>query len=591
MKSKKFLMGALVSVVSASVVLAGCSKGSETTTEPAPSNNAAKETKKEGPAVGGTYIRSTIGDAAVLLPILTQDTASSDVSVLIFDGLLGLDDKLNIVPAFAESYTVEQDKIYTFKLSQGVTFHDGSPATCKDQKFSFEAMSHPKYQGVRFGDFLSVKGWQELSDTYDAINAELDEKKIDEKTADEKKLAAWQNFWQTGGMTCVDDYTFKVELSEPSAPFIFDVASYGPMPKHLMEADIADLKGSKWATEPVGTGSMKFVEWVKDDHITLERFADWKLGIERHPTFIERVIFKVVPDAQANMVALETGEVHLAGIQADSWDRFKNEVKHVNLHEYPALSYTFLGYNLLNPKFSDQKVRQAITTAIPRQEIVDKLFLGHGAIANTHGSPALWSYDPNVTVFNYDPAKAAQMLDEAGWKVGADGIREKDGVKFKFEIATNNGNKYREQSAVIIQQALKQVGIEVTVNLMEWNAFLEYVDGDKKEAYILGWSLSADPDPYSIFHSKGGFNAMNDYNNPKVDELIMKGKSTTNMEERKKVYQQLGQELAIDQPYTFLYYANSLVGLTNQIQGPVKGTPAGIHWNYETWYMQTSVTP
>ncbi len=587
MKSNKFLMGALATVVGASVILAGCSGGTKTEDpKPAETSGSTEGTKApEGPQVGGTYIRSTIGDAAILLPILTQDTSSSDVSTLVFDPLLSLDDKLNLIPAFAESYTVDQDKIYTFKLAQGVTFHDGKPATCADQKFSFEAMSHPKYQGVRFGDFLAVKGWQELSDAYDAIDKDVEDKKIDEAQADAKKLEAWNNFWKTGGMTCVDDNTFKVELTEPSAPFIFDVAVYGPMPKHLLEADIADLKASKYATAPIGTGGMKFVEWVKDDHILLERNPDWKLGYAKHPTWIEKVLFKVVPDAQANMVALETGDVHLSSIQADSWDRFKAEVKHVNLHEYPQLAYTYMGYNLQNPMFSDRAVRQAITTAIPRQEIVDKLYLGHGAIANTHGSPALWSYDPNVTVFNYDPDKAGKMLDEAGWKVGADGIREKDGQKFKFEIATNNGNKYREQSAVIIQQALKKIGIEVSVNLMEWNAFLEYVDSDKKQAYILGWSLGADPDPYSIFHSQGGFNMMHGYNNPKVDELIMQGKAVTDMEKRKKIYQELGEELAVDQVYTFLYYANALVGLNNQIKGDVKGTPAGIHWNYEEWYM------
>lgn len=580
---KRFAMGALVSVLSASVILSGCSSGTKGNTE-AP--KAAEEPKKqEGPVVGGTFIYTTIGDAAILLPTLTQDTASSFVTTFVYDSLAIYDDKLNPHPSLAEKWEIKDDKVYTFNIRKGVKFHDGHELTAKDVVFTFLTIAHPKYQGVRFGDFTSVKGWKELGDAYKAADQDLKDKKIDQQKADELKMAAYEKFVKEGGIQAPDDYTFRVETAEPFAPLFSRLTGYGIMPKHLLEKDIANLKNSEYAKKPVGTGSMKFVEWVKDDHITLQRNPDWKYSITGKPSNIDKMIIKVIPDQQANMVALETGETDLANITPEQFDHFKNDVKHTQLYEYMTFSYTFMGYNHKNPMFSDKRVRQAITHAIPRQEIVDKILLGHGTLANSHASPIRWDYNPNVPVFEYSPEKAAKLLDEAGWKLGADGIREKDGQKFKFEIATNNGNKLREQSAVIIQQALKKVGIEVTINLMEWNAFLDYVDGDKKQAYILGWSLGFDPDAHSIFHSEGGFQIMTGYSNKEVDDLIMKGRTTTDQNKRKEIYGKMQELLAQDQVYTWLYFSNTIAGLNTRVKGAKNGSPNGLMWNWEDWYI------
>ncbi|MFZ5827400.1 MAG: peptide-binding protein [Bacillota bacterium] len=586
MSFKRLAMGALVSVLSASVILAGCSSGTKAPTE-TPKTGETQTQKPEGPVVGGTMIYTTIGDAAVLLPTLTADTASSFVTGLVFDSLVTYDDKLNPYPALAEKWEVKDDKIYTFTLKKGVKFHDGKELTAEDVVFTYTYMAHPKYQGVRFGDFTAVKGWGELGKKYSAINKDLKDKKIDEKKADELKFAAYDEFLKAGGITAPDPYTFRVELTTPFAPAFVRLGGYGILPKHLLEKDVNNMKASALAKAPVGTGSMKFVEWVKDDHITLERNTEWtnRSVTGKGPLNIERMIVKVIPDQQANMVALETGETDLATITPEMFDHFKNNVKHVQLYEYMTFSYTYMGYNLQSPMFSDKRVRQAITHAINRQEIVDKILLGHGTLANSHASPVRWDYNPDVPVFEFNADKAAKLLDEAGWKVGADGIREKDGQKMKFEIATNNGNKLREQSAVIIQQALKKVGIEVTINLMEWNAFLDYVDGDKKQAYILGWSLGFDPDAHSIFHSEGGFNSMHGYSNPVVDELIQKGRVTTDLNERKKIYGEMQKIMAEEQVYTWLYFGNTIAGLNTRIKGAKNGSPNGLMWNFEEWWI------
>lgn len=572
---KRIALGALATVLSVSVALAGCSSGSKAPTDP------------KSPVVGGTMIYTVIGDAAVLLPTLTQDDASSFITGLVYDGLAVYDDKLNPHPAIAESWTVKDDKVYTFKIRKGVKFHDGTELTAKDVVFTFLTIAHPKYQGVRFGSFTSVKGWKELGEVYKKANADLEAKTIEQARADELKQAAYDNFVKTGGITAPDDYTFQVEATEPFAPLFITLTGYGIMPKHLLEKDMANLKNAEFAKKPVGTGQMQFVDWVKDDHISLKRNTEWKnMSVSgKGPLHIDKMIVKVIPDQQANMVALETGETDLATITPEQFEHFNNDVKDVQIFEYMTFSYTYLGYNLKNPMFADKRVRQAITHAINRQEIVDTLLLGHGTLANSHASPIRWDYNSDVPVFEYSPEKAAKLLDEAGWRLGSDGIRAKDGQRMKFEIATNNGNKLREQSAVIIQQALKKMGIEVSVNLMEWNAFLEHVDGDKKQAYVLGWSLGFDPDAYSIFHSEGGFSMMHGYSNSKVDDLIMRGRVTTDLDKRKAIYSEMQQILAEEQVYTWLYFGNTISGLNTRVKGAKNGSPNGLMWNFEEWWI------
>lgn len=576
---KRYAVGALTAVLGAALILSGC------TSKPAESPKT-ETPKAEGPIVGGTYIYTTIADAKTMISTLVSDTASSFVTGFVYDPLLTQDDKFNYLPAVAESYKIDQDKIYTFNLRKDLKFHDGTPLTADDVLFTFLTIAHPKYTGPRFDDFMGIKGWTELGEAYEKIGKDLKDKKIDEKTADDKKLEAYNNFVKTGGMSTPDKNTFRVELKEPFAPMLNNLIGYGIMPKAKLEGKIGDLKNAPEAKKPIGTGAYKFVEWVKDDHIILERNPDWKIGPKAHTANIQRIIVKTIPDSQANMVALETMETDYAGITPDNFDRFKKDVKHVNVKEWVAFSYTYLGYELNNPMFSDVNVRRAITHAINRQEIVDKLLLGHGKVANSHNSPVRWDYAPDTPSYEYSPDKANALLDAAGWKMGPDGIRVKNGQKFAFEIATNNGNKIREQTAVIIQQALKKVGLEVKINLMEWNAFLDYVDGDKKQAYILGWSLGSEPDgAYGIFHSKGSWNSTH-YNNPKVDAAIERGRTVTDKAERTKAYQEMQKYLAEDQAYTFLFYPNSIAGVNTRVMGTSEQfTPAGAHWNFEDWWL------
>jgi peptide/nickel transport system substrate-binding protein len=259
-----------------------------------------------------------------------------------------------------------------------------------------------------------------------------------------------------------------------------------------------------------------------------------------------------------------------------------------NKYKYVSFSYVYLGYNLEDRRFADKRVRQALTHAINKREIVDGVLMGLGQEATGPYKPGTWFYNPDVPRFPYDPAKARALLAEAGWKLNADGILEKDGKPFAFTILTNQGNEIRARSAEIIQRRLKDVGIEVKIRIVEWAAFIkEFINKGRFEAVLLGWTTGQDPDLYDIWHSsktkEGELNFIH-YKNPEVDRLLVEGRHTFDKEKRKQAYFRLQELIAEDQPYTFLFVPEALPAISKRFRG-VKPAPAGIDYNFYQWYV------
>jgi len=535
-----------------------------------------------------TLIYATPGDASVLIPTLTVDTASSFVTQFIYDGLAIYDDQLNPHPALAESWHVEDDRIYTFRIRKGVTFHDGAPLTAEDVRFTFLTIAHPDYQGVRFGDFTAVKGWEELAWAYEVADAALAEGRVSAEECRRRKLEAYEHFVKTGGLQVPDPYTFRVEAAYPFAPLFTRLTGYGIMPKHLLEPYISDLAGSPYATRPVGTGSMSLVEWVRNERIVLERNPEWRYSLSGEPAKIDRLIIQVVPDQREAVAALERGEADVAGIPPEMATHFRESVPGVNVYQYAAFMYTFLGYNLNHPTYADLRVRRAITHALDRDAMVEQVLGGHGQVVHSHASPARWDYNPDVPVVPYDPAEAARLLDEAGWLLGADGLRYKDGQPFVMRLAINVESQLYGETAAFVQQALREVGIQVEITPMAWEDFLAHISSEAKETYLLGWSLGFDPDPHSIFHSQGGFRDITGYANPEADRLIEEGRATTDVARRREIYGRLQEVLAEEQVYTWLFAQDSVVGVSTRVQGVRHGSPRGLFWNWEEWSVNPS---
>jgi len=556
------------------LILAGCGA------RPQP----AASTGEPPPLATLTY--TTPGDATVLLPTLTVDTASSFVTGFIYDGLAVYDDHLTPHPALAESWQVEGDRIYTFKIREGVTFHDGAPLTAHDVRFTFLTIAHPDYQGARFGDFSAVLGWAELAEAYAAADAAAAAGTLTTEQARQQKLEAYERFVQTGGLQVPDDYTFRVEAAYPFAPLFTRLTSYGIMPRHLLEPHMSDLLSSPYATAPVGTGAMRLVSWTKNERIVLERNPEWRYSLSGQPAQIDRLIIEIVPDQEAAVTKLARGETDVADVPPEMADRFRSEVPDVNLYQYTTFAYTFLGYNLNHPIYGDIRVRRAITHALDREKMVAELLGGHGQVAHSHASPARWDYNPDVPVLAYDLSEAGRLLDEAGWLPGPDGLRYKDGMPFVMHLAVNEESLLRRQAALFIQNALQPLGIRVEIERMEWDAFLAHISSDAKEAYLLGWSLGIDPDPHSIFHSQGGFHAITGCADPEIDRLIDEGRATTDQARRKEIYARLQSALAERQVYTWLFAQDTVVGVNSRVKGVRHGSPAGLFWNWEEWTVE-----
>ncbi len=578
MKLPRVLVWALVLAAAVALVAAGCAR-------PAPQAQPP-EVKEEGPERGGTFFSASIGDASTFNPILVNDTASSQISGKLFDSLISFDDKVNIIPELAEKWESSPDGLtWTFTLRPGLRWHDGTPLTTRDVKFTFESILHPFYTGVRVANYTSLAGVKEYRAELTGLNNQLKEKAITEAEHQEKSLAAFEAWKAQNALEIVDDRVIKLHLAETYAPFLPQAMGMGIIPEHLLK----DVQGKAMADaefnrKPVGNGAWKFKEWKTGEYVAIVANDDYWDG---RPN-VDEYVMKIIPDQNTVMVALEAREVDLGGVTPEEYDRFA-QLKHLNLHEYPIFSYTYLGYNLTNPLFAQKEVRQAIAHAVNKEVLIDELLQGHGTVAWTHGSPARWDYNPDVKTYPYDPEKAKQMLDAAGWKVNpATGIREKDGKPFAFKLQTNQGNKQREAAAVVIQENLEAVGIKVEVELVEWSTFVNTVLLPKNfEAIIVGWSLGVDPDAFSIWHSKGGpFNFVS-YENARVDELLEQGRKELDLDKRAAIYREIWAILAEDQPYLFLYYPNSIVAVNKRVLGPIGGTPVGIEWNIEDWWIPT----
>ncbi|HOI35669.1 MAG TPA: ABC transporter substrate-binding protein, partial [Mesotoga infera] len=328
-----------------------------------------------------TLVVAYMGDPIWFNPCAKTDDYGAAINRNIFDQLVAQDVNYDLVPQLATSWEVSEDgKEYTFYLRKGVKWHDGEPFTSRDVKYTLESI-------------VTNKG------------------------------SAYNNVAMITEVVCPDDYTAVVKLQDPYAPFIPFLAWYGTqiMPAHLYEG--TDWNDNPANQKPVGTGPFKFVEWVKGDHVTLTKNEEyWGEG-----PYVDRLIFKIIPDPNTALQAFLNGEADIdqnrPGFNTLSILKMNPEV---NVVINPSPSRYYLGFNLTDPArpTTNLKVRQAISCAINKQAIVDKVLGGFGGIGEYFYTPAIpWAVDTNVKAALYDPAKADKLLDEAGYTRGNDGWR------------------------------------------------------------------------------------------------------------------------------------------------------------------------
>lgn len=512
-------------------------------------STADKQTAGKPVKNDGTLVFALAGDVSVLNPILSSDTASSAVEGVIFAGLTKINEDLEIVPDIAKSWTISKDgRTYTFYLRDDVYWHDGTKLTAYDAKFTFDSILDPRVNSVRRGDYI-----------IDGVPIRF----------------------ETRG-----PHILMAVLPKPFAPFLGRIGM-GILPKHLLEGK--DINTSEFNRRPVGSGPFMFKEWVSADRVVVEKNPRYFGGAPK----LEKIIFRIIPDENSRVIALEADQTDVCDIPAKDYSRAK-AMKGINVFEYESLLYIYLGLNQKKGVFSDRNVRRALAYATDKEQLIQLIFRGLASPAYSPMSPVGWTYNDDVEKYKYNIQKAKSLLDKAGWIAGRDGVRERGGKKLEFTILVNQGNKEREKAAVILQWQYKKIGVKVNVRVMEWSSLLRILNaknGEKDfDAVMIGWSLGIDPDSYSIWHSSQyplGLNFIA-YSNKEVDRLLEEGRTTVDRAERKKIYGKIQKIIADEQPYIFLWYPSSIVAVSDRVGELSKPGPAGLFVDIEKVYIKNN---
>jgi peptide/nickel transport system substrate-binding protein len=538
---------ALCGMMVAVLLLWGCEGNREETakTKTAPVVSTAGAAVGE-PTPGGRIVMASIGEPSNLIPRLSSDSASNEVADLLYVSPLRYDKDIKLECMAAERYEVlEGGKLLKFWLKPGIHWTDGVELTAEDVEFTYKLMIDPKTPTAYAEDYKAVASF-----------------------------------------TVTGKYSFEVRYAEPFARSLVTWAG-AIVPKHLLAGQ--DLMNTKYAREPIGAGPYKLAAWEPGRRLVLDVNPDY---FEGRP-YIDQVVYRIIPDTSTMFLELKAGNLDMMDLTPQqylyqtsgaAWDADWRKFK------YLAFAYTYVGYNLKSPFFSDVQVRQALAHAVNKEDIIKGALLGLGLPTVGPYKPGTWVYDTSIEDYVYDPALAKKMLAAAGWQDrNGDGVLENAaGRPFAFTLLTNQGNEQRVKAATIIQSQLAAIGIKVEIRTVEWASFIkEFVDKGNFDALVLGWTITQDPDAFDVWHSSravpGGLNFVG-YKNPEVDALLDKGRHTVDEAERKKIYDAFQKILHRDQPYMFLYAPYALPILSSRFQN-VAAAPAGITYNFTKWWI------
>lgn len=513
--SRKSLWGFLILLMLA-MVLAGCAGGGGE--ETGDTGGSGEETA----AAGGDLIIAVLSDASSLDPHGSNDVPSSVVQENIYETLVKRNENNEITPGLAESWEQVDETTWSFQLREGVTFHDGEEFNAEVVKANLdrvrdEAVASPRY-------FL-----------YEMIT----------------------------DVTVVDDYQVEIKTEYPFSPLLAHLSHNGGgmISPASIEADYEALNGgadpgSVISEQPVGTGFFKFESWNTGSEIKLVKNEDyWD-----EPVQIDSVAFRVVPDSQVRAADLETGNVHIIDpVQPNEVERINNSGV-ASVLETPSSSLAYLGFNTEKEPFNDPLVRQAISYAVDREAIISGIYDGFAIPANGPLAPGVFGYSEDIEVVEYNLDRARELLEEAGM---ADG--------FSTSIWTND-NPQRQSIAVLVQEALAELNIEVSIEVMEFGAYLDQTAAGEHDMFILGWSNptgDADYGMYALFHSsqKGNPGNRSFYENPEVDALLDEGRREADPDRREEIYGEAAQLLTDDAPMAFLVHTEYLNGVADSVSG------------------------
>jgi peptide/nickel transport system substrate-binding protein len=455
-------------------------------------------------------------------PRIGNDAYSEHLHALIFDSLVGRDAQMNITPDLAETWETPDPLTYVFHLRRGVIFHDGRALTSTDVKFTFDSILSGAVLSPKRGTFPMVKN-----------------------------------------IEAPDDYTVVFHLSEPFSSFLWNLTRPG--------IGIVPVgSGHEEARNPIGTGPFRVVSVDQDEQIVLERNPEYFGGVPR----LERVRFRIVPEAIVRALELRKGSADVAGVGSLTPDMVLALTKQhgVMVKEQPGTQLAYVAFNFDDPILAHREVRQALAYATDRAMLIRYLLRGQARLASSLLPPNHWAYEPNVQQYGYDPARAEKLLDAAGYTRGADGVR----IHLTLKTST-------EESTRLLGEALtdewSKVGVALQLKPLENATFLSDIGRGSFQLYTLRWvGANNDPDIFSyVFSSKRmpplGANRGH-YHNPALDALIDQQRVEMDREKRRVILSRIQEIVSEDEPYINLWYMDNVCVHRDRITG-IELTPDG----------------
>ncbi|WP_141430548.1 ABC transporter substrate-binding protein [Bacillus sp. 03113] len=518
-------------------LLAACSGGSKSTTS-----------EDSGSKKGGTVFIGLVNAPVSFNTINSSDIAAQFLEKFMFETFLDMDKPLSFTPRLAESFDTTDNQTFTIKLQKDAKWSDGTPVTAKDIAFTMNLVANPKTE-TSVGAYITV------------LDGLTPNGKLPEGVAEIPSIKV------------IDDKTFEFKTKKPVDPNMIKEqlgTKFMILPEHVLK-NVApeNLQKDPFMQNPTVTnGPFKFVQYKKDQYVEYARNDQYYLG----KPILDKVYVKIMP--APNLVAqLQTGEIHMnaaGGIGKIVVQDYKTVegYKDVTTKTEPNIGYQTIMFN--NQTVKDPKVRQAIAYAINRKAILDKLLLGKGEIVDgpyTSVSPYL---DKEMDSFTYDPEKAKQMLQDAGFDFNKP-------IRFVVPL----GNKVREQSADIIAENLKAIGLKLETATFDFPTIMSKARAGDYDLLLIGLSNTIDPDVSYLYSKDGSSNYMK-YNNPKVDELLAAGKSEADSKKRKEIYADLQRIWNEDMPVFTLYSDYDFAAVSKEVKfgGP---KVFGFHKDLQKW--------
>ncbi len=462
---------------------------------------------------------------------------------------------------------------YTFTIRDGVKWHDGQPMTPEDVLFTYKATMCPLVDSASKRSYFT-----------NLVDVQLDGRKL------------------------------RFVMSQPNALNVSNIANIVPViPKHVFDPEglldgftYKDIIGPKGKTDPkikkfsegfnqspanrnpIGTGPFKFEKWDTGKELVLARNDNYW---GKKP-YLDKVVLRIIPDATAALAALKSGDIDLQPIltpvqfvQQTGGPGFDEQFAKTK-YSIPAL--VFISWNNEKPFFKDKRVRQALTMLIDRQKIIDQLRFGMGSIATGPITNKSADYNPNIKPLPFDPKRAAELLDEAGWKDhDGDGIRDKDGVKFSFEFVGGTGGTLFPQLAPVLREEFHKAGIEVNERTVDLNALVPGLREHKFDSAMLTLTEDLYPDPYETWHSSSAQNGGSNFasfKNPESDRLLEQARLEFDAEKRKQIYWKWQELISDEQPWSVLYYVENPAAYSKRLQN-LQWLPLRPGYDLTTWWV------